>query len=113
MVRHATNEALMVLAGATIERIVWIQADGEGVLHFDSNLLIGLREGDALGLPDPLPVCESCWAEPAVAIAITSPPSEGLTFWGPACMLGPERQLPTRLVPVVSSLSGRTLHSVE
>jgi len=112
MVRHATNEALTVLGGAPIERIVRIQADEEGVLHFDSNLLTRLREGDALELPDPLPTCESCWAEPAFAVAITLPPGREMTFRGAACAVGAEPQSTTRLVPVVSSLSGRTLHSV-
>jgi hypothetical protein len=109
MVRHATNEALTVLGGAPIERTLRIQADEEGVLHLDSDLLTRLREGDALGLPDPLPMCESCWAEPAVAI--TLPLGGEMTFTGAACAVGAELQSTTRFVPVVSSLSSRTLQS--
>jgi len=112
MVRHATNEALTVLGGARIERTLRIQGDKEGVLDLAPELLAGLGEGDALELPDPLPTCESCWAEPAFAVAITLPPGREMTFRGAACAVGAEPQSTTRLVPVVSSLSGRTLHSV-
>jgi hypothetical protein len=100
MVRHATNEALTVLAGTPIERIVQIQADEEGVLDLDSNLLTGLREGDGLGMPGPLPTCESCWTEAAVAVALW--PGDVLTFRGAACA-GEAQRAGARLVPLVAS----------
>jgi hypothetical protein len=107
MVRHATNEALTVLGGARIERTLRIQADEEGVLHLAPELLAGLREGDALELPDPLPTCESCWAEPAVAIALC--PGSEATFKGETCAAGRDLPPPTRFVPLISSSAGRTL----
>jgi hypothetical protein len=100
MVRHATNEALTVLAGAPIERIVQIQADEEGVLHFDSNLLTGLYEGDGLGVPGPLLTCESCWAEVAVAVAFW--PGDVVAFQGAACA-AEGRRAGAWLVPLVAS----------
>jgi hypothetical protein len=100
MVRHATNEALTVLAGTPIERTVRIQADGEGVLDLDGAFLAGLREGDALGVPGLLPTCESCWAEPAVAVALG--PGDVVTFQGAACTAAGQRA-GARLVPLVAS----------
>jgi hypothetical protein len=100
MVRHATNEALTVLGGARIERTLWIQADEEGVLRLDSNLLIGLCEGDGLGVPGLLPTCESCWTEPAVAVALW--PGDVVAFKGAACAAEAPRA-GARLVPLVAS----------
>jgi hypothetical protein len=100
MVRHATNEALTVLAGTPIERTVWIQADGEGVLDLDGPFLAGLREGDGLGVPGLLPTCESCWAEPAVAVGLW--PGQVVTFRGAGCA-AEARRAGARLVPLVAS----------
>ena len=107
MVRHPTNEALTVLADAPIERTRRIHADEEGVLHLTPELLAGLQEGDALELPDPLPTCESCWAEPAVAIALC--PGRGATFKGATCTAGRDVPPGMSFVPIISSSAGRTL----
>jgi hypothetical protein len=100
MVRHPANEALTVLAGARIERTLWIQADEEGVLRLDANLLTGLREGDGLGVPGLLPTCEACWTEPAVAVALW--PGDVVAFRGAACA-AEGRRAGARLVPLVAS----------
>jgi hypothetical protein len=100
MVRHATNEALTVLAGARIERTLRIQADEEGVLDLDGLFLASLREGDALGVPGPLPTCEGCWTEVAAAAALDR--DEVAMFVGTACV-AQARRATTRLVPIVPS----------
>jgi hypothetical protein len=99
MVRHATNEALTVPAGARIERTLRVQADEEGVLDLDGAFLAGLRGGDALGVPGPLPTCESCWTEPTVAVALW--PGDVVAFRGAACA-AEARQAGARLVPLVA-----------
>ena len=64
MLRDATHEPL-------IKRMVMLQLDDEGVLHLhEEEVLAGLREGDALGIPGPPPTCETCWTEAAVAITL-------------------------------------------
>jgi hypothetical protein len=58
MLRDATHEPL-------IKRTVMLQLDDEGVLDLHQEVLAGLLEGDALGIPGPPPTCETCWAEAA------------------------------------------------
>jgi hypothetical protein len=93
MLRDATHEPL-------IKRTVMLQLDDEGVLHFDEVFLAGLLEGDALGIPGPLPTCESCWTEAAVAIALG--PGQAPRFKGAACATD-HRQADVRLVPILLS----------
>jgi hypothetical protein len=100
MVRHAANEVLTALAGTRIERTLRIQADEAGVLELTPQLLAELREGDALELPDPLPTCEACWTEAAIAIAVH--PDGSVTFTGAACGSS-ARQVGALLVLLVSS----------
>jgi hypothetical protein len=100
MVRHVTNEALTVLAGARIERTLPIQADEEGVVDLDGLFLASLREGDALGVPGPLPTCEGCWTEVAAAAALDH--DEVAMFLGAACV-AQARRTTTRLIPIVPS----------
>ena len=70
------------------------------LLHLDEEVLAGLVEGDALGIPGPRPTCESCWAEAAVAICLG--PGQVATFTGAACASDP-RPADVRLVPILSS----------
>jgi hypothetical protein len=93
MLRDATHEPL-------INRTVLLQLDDEGVLHLHEEVLAGLREGDALGIPGPRPTCESCWTE--VAVAISLGPGQVATFKGAACATD-HRQAGVRLVPILSS----------
>jgi hypothetical protein len=93
MLREATHEPLT-------NRTVLLQLDDDGVLHLHEEVLAGLREGDALGIPGPLPTCESCWTE--VAVAITLGPGQVATFKGAACA-SDRRQAGVRLVPILSS----------
>jgi hypothetical protein len=93
MLRDATHEPL-------INRTVLLQLDDEGVLHLDEEILAGLSESDALGIPGPRPTCESCWAEAAVAISLG--PGQVATFTGAACA-SDHRQADVRLVPILSS----------
>jgi hypothetical protein len=100
MVRHAT-EPLSVPAGVPRKRIVPVRLDEEGVLQLEAAFLAGLREGDALGVPGPLPTCESCWTEPAVAIVLG--PGDNVTFWGISCTCAGHQRTGERLVPLVAS----------
>jgi len=93
MLRDATHEPL-------IRRTVLLQLDNEGVLRLDEEVLAGLCEGDALGIPGPPPTCESCWAEAAVAISLG--PGQMTTFTGAACA-SEHRPADIRLVPIRSS----------
>jgi hypothetical protein len=93
MLRDATHEPL-------INRTVLLQLDDEGVLHLHEEVLAGLCEGDALGIPGPRPTCETCWAEPAVAISLG--PSQVATFTGATCA-SDYRRAGVRLVPIRSS----------
>jgi hypothetical protein len=93
MLRDATHEPL-------INRTVLLQLDDEGVLDLHDDLLAGLYEGDALGIPGPLPTCETCWAEAAVAISFG--PGQVATFKGAVCARD-HRQADVRLVPIRSS----------
>jgi hypothetical protein len=93
MLRVATHEPL-------IKRTVMLQLDDEGVLHLHEEVLAGLIEGDALGIPGPLPTCETCWME--VAVAITLGPGHMATFKGAACATD-HQQADVRLVPILSS----------
>jgi hypothetical protein len=93
MLRDATHEPL-------INRTVLLQPDDEGVLHLHEEVLAGLREGDALGIPGPPPTCETCWAEAAVAISLS--PGQVATSPGAACA-SERRQAGVRLVPIRSA----------
>jgi hypothetical protein len=93
MLRDATHEPL-------ITRTVLLQLDDEGVLHLHEEILAGLCEGDALGIPGPPPTCETCWTEAAVAISIG--PGQVATFTGAACA-SEHRPAEIRLVPLCSS----------
>ena len=93
MLRDATHEPL-------IRRTVLLQLDDDGVLHLHEEVLAGLREGDALGIPGPPPTCETCWAEAAVAISFG--PGQMITFTGAACA-SDHRQAGVRLVSILSS----------
>ena len=93
MLRDATHEPL-------INRTVLLQLDDEGVLHLREEILAGLCEGDALGIPDPPPTCETCWAEAAVAISLG--PGQVATFKGAACATA-HQEAGVRLVPILSS----------
>jgi hypothetical protein len=93
MLRDATHEPL-------IKRTVMLQLDDDGVLHLHEEFLAGLRDGDALGIPGPLPMCESCWTEAAVAITLGL--GQVATFKGAACATD-HRQAGVRLVPILSS----------
>jgi hypothetical protein len=92
MLRDATHEPL-------IKRTVLLQLDNEGVLHLHEEFLAGLIEGDALAIPGPLPTCESCWKEAAVAIVLC--PGEVASFRGAACV-AEGRQAGAQLVPILS-----------
>jgi hypothetical protein len=83
-----------------IRRTVLLQLDDEGVLHLHEEILAGLCEGDALGIPGPRPTCETCWAEAAVAISLG--PGQVATFTGAACATK-HRPADVRLVPIRSS----------
>jgi hypothetical protein len=93
MLRDAAHEPL-------INRTVLLQLDDEGVLHLPEEVLAGLCEGDALGIPGPRPTCESCWAEAAVAISLG--PGQVATFTGAACA-SEQRPADVRLVPILLS----------
>jgi len=82
-----------------ITRTVMLQLDDEGVLRLHEEFLAGLLEGDALAIPGPLPTCESCWAEPAMAIVLC--PGEVARFMGAVCV-AEVRQAGGQLVPVLS-----------
>ena len=99
MLRDATHEPL-------INRMVMQQLDDEGVLHLHEEVLAGLIEGDALGIPGPPPTCEICWTE--AAVAITLGPGQVATFKGAACA-SDHRQAGVRLVPIL--LSWRPIRS--
>jgi hypothetical protein len=92
MLRDAAHEPLT-------NRTVLLQLDDEGVLHLHEEVLAGLIEGDALGIPGPLPTCETCWTEAAVAIVLC--PGEVATFRGAACV-GQGRQAGAQLVAILS-----------
>jgi hypothetical protein len=96
MLRDATHEP-------PITRTVMVHLDSEGVLLLDEQVVAGLREGDALAVPDPLPTCESCWSGPAVAIALA--PRQPATFEGAACAAD-RRQAGVRLVPLLHRPNG-------
>jgi len=100
MVRHAT-EHLSVPASVPLKRILPMRLDEEGVLHLEAAFLAGLREGDALGVPGPLPTCESCWTEPAVGIVLG--PGNSVTFRGISCTRAGHQRADERLVPLVAS----------
>jgi hypothetical protein len=93
MLGDATHEPL-------INRTVLLQLDNEGVLQLHEEILAGLIEGDALGIPGPPPTCETCWAEAAVAISLG--PGQVATFTGAACATE-HRPADGRLVPILSS----------
>jgi hypothetical protein len=93
MLRDAAHEPL-------INRTVMLQPDDEGVLDLHEEVLAGLCEGDALGIPGPQPMCETCWTEAAVAISIG--PGQVATFTGAACA-SEHRPADVRLVPIRSS----------
>jgi hypothetical protein len=93
MLRDATHEPL-------INRTVLLQLDDEGVLRLDEEVLAGLCEGDALGIPGPPPTCETCWTEAAIAISLG--PGQMTTFTGATCATE-HRQPDGRLVPILSS----------
>jgi hypothetical protein len=99
MLRDAAHEPL-------ITRTVLLQLDDEGVLHLPKEVLAGLLEGDALGIPGLRPTCETCWAEAAVAVSLD--PGQVATFKGAACASDP-RQADVRLVPILSSSCPRTI----
>jgi hypothetical protein len=99
MVRHPT-ERLSDPVSITRKRIVPAQLDEDGVLHLEAAFLAGLRDGDALGMPHPLPTCESCWAEPAAAVALG--PCDTAMFRGAAC-ISTRQALGVRLVALVPS----------
>jgi hypothetical protein len=92
MGRHATYQP-------SPTRMLAMQLDDEGVLPLDGEFLAALGEGDALGVPGPLPTCESCWAEEAVAIVLY--PGEVARFRGAACVTE-GRQAGAQLVPILS-----------
>jgi hypothetical protein len=92
MLRDATHEPL-------INRTVLLQLDDDGVLHLHEEVLAGLCEGDALGIPGPRPTCET-WMEAAVAISIG--PGQVATFTGATCA-SEHRPADVRLVPIRSS----------
>jgi hypothetical protein len=92
MLRDATHEPLT-------NRTLLLQLDDEGVLHLHEEFLAGLLEGDALGIPGPLPTCETCWTEAAVAIVLC--PGEVARFRGAACV-AEGRHADGRLVPILS-----------
>jgi hypothetical protein len=92
MLRDATHEPL-------IKRTVMLHLDHEGVLHLEEEVLAGLLEGDALGIPGPLPICVTCWTE--AAVAITLGPGQLPTFTGAACATD-HRQTGAQLVPILS-----------
>ena len=93
MLRDAAHEPLT-------NRRLLLQLDDDGVLYLHEEVLAGLREGDALGIPGLLPTCETCWTE--VAVAITLGPGQVATFKGAACA-SDRRQAGVRLVPILSS----------
>jgi hypothetical protein len=93
MLGDATHEPL-------IKRAVLLQLDDDGALDLPEELLAGLIEGDALGIPGPRPTCETCWAEGAVAITLG--PGQVATFTGAACA-SDHRPADVRLVPIISS----------
>jgi hypothetical protein len=99
MVRHPT-EPLLDPAGVPRKRILPARLDEDGVLHLEAAFLAGLRDGDAIGMPHPLPTCESCWAEAAVAVALG--PGDTATFRGIACISTRQAQ-GVRLVALVPS----------
>ena len=92
MLSDATHEPL-------ITRTVTTQLDDEGVLHLHEEFLGRLLEGDALAIPGPLPTCESCWAETAMAIVLC--PGELARFMGAACV-AEDRPAGAQLVPILS-----------
>ena len=93
MLRDATHEPL-------IKRMVMLQLDDEGVLHLhEEEVLAGLLEGDALGIPGPPPTCETCWTEAAVAIVLC--PGEVARFRGATCV-AEGRPAGAQLVPILS-----------
>jgi hypothetical protein len=92
MLRDATHEPL-------IKRTVMLQLDDDGVLHLQEEFLAGLIEGDALGIPGPLPTCETCWTEAAVAVVLC--PGEVARFRGAACV-AEGRQAGAQVVPILS-----------
>jgi hypothetical protein len=92
MLRDATHEPL-------IKRTVMLQLDDDGVLHLQEEFLVGLIEGDALGIPGPLPTCETCWIEAAVAVVLC--PGEVARFRGAACV-AEGRQARAQVVPILS-----------
>ena len=93
MLRDAAHEPL-------INRTVMLQLDHEGVVHLHKEVLAGLLEGDALGIPGPPPTCETCWAEDAVAISLGA--GQVATFTGAACATD-HRQAGVWLVPILLS----------
>jgi hypothetical protein len=93
MLRDAAHEPL-------INRTVMLQLDHEGVVHLDKEVLAGLIEGDALGIPGPPPTCETCWTEAAVAISFG--PGQAATFTGAACATD-HPQADVQLVPILLS----------
>lgn len=99
MVRHPTDH-LSVPAGVPRKRILPTQLDKDGVLQLEAAFLAGLQEGDALGVPGPLPTCEFCWTEPAVAVALG--PGDAATFRGRACIAN-RQGASVRLVALVPS----------
>jgi hypothetical protein len=99
MVRRAT-EHLSAPAGVPRKRILPMRLDEEGVLQLETAFLAGLREGDALGMPGPLPTCESCWTEPAAAVALGL--GDMATFRGVAC-IATRQGAGIRLVALVPS----------
>ena len=93
MLRDATHEPL-------INRTVLLQLDDDGVLDLHEEVLAGLGEGDALGIPGPRPACETCWAEAAVAVSLG--PGHVAAFMGATCASA-HRPADVRLVPILSS----------
>jgi hypothetical protein len=93
MLRDAAHEPL-------INRTVLLQLDDDGVLDLHEEVLAGLCEGDALGIPGPRPTCETCWTEAAVAISLG--PDQVATFMGATCA-SEHRPAGVRLVPILSS----------
>jgi hypothetical protein len=106
MVRHVTEQPLVLPANGSTKRTVAAQLDKDGVLHLDRGFLSGLRETDALGVPGPLPRCECCWTEVAAAAALDR--DEVAMFVGAACV-AQARWATTRLVPIVPSQATRTI----
>jgi hypothetical protein len=92
MLRDATHQPL-------INRTVLLQLDDDGVLYLHEEVLAGLRDGDALGIPGPLPTCEACWTEAAVALVLC--PGEVARFRGATCV-AEGRQAGAQLVPILS-----------